>query len=440
MEGFENKMTVTQSETQLSKRKKIIRNSAVVFLGIILLLTFFSSTINNFLLPMVEYDSPDSGALIHEITAEGEVFPRKLETVYAYGSWKIKDLMVKEGDAVKAGDILATVDSKDLELEIKKKELELLKLRNELASYKSQSRDIDLEQYGEEVELALKAVQKAEKNLNDQKELFAADAIPLETVNEAQDRLDTAQRDYEQKQKLAEQKEKESTSGDQVYLNSVGEKEADIEVCRLELENMKKNYPGNGAVKAAFDGTVESVNTSSGASVNNGQVLIELVKKDTGLAVKWSLDSKSASQAALNDPVDFTGESAETLELSGIVNEKKYIASEGQFEYVSYIDEAENKPQVGQKFNVTLRKSSEQYRTLLPAASVIDEGGKDYVFLLKTRDGILGKEYYVDKIEVKVLEKDDLHCAISGESIQSDEKIVIFATKVLSDNDQVKLR
>ncbi len=433
-------MIALQNENQPDKRKKIIRNSAVIFLIIILLLTFFSSTINNFLLPEVEYETPSSGTLLHEINAEGEVFPQQLDNIYAYGNWKIKDIRVEDGDTVKKGDVLASVDSNDLELVMKKKELELLKLQNELVRYKSQYQDIDLEQYDADIELASRSVQKAEKNLKDQKELYAVDAVALETVNEAQDKLDAAKRDYIQKQKLAEQKEKDSSSGDQTYRNSVREKEADIEVCSLELENMKKNYPDKGEIKASFDGTVESIKVSSGASVNNGQVLFELVKKETGVSIKWSLEGKAASQVSLKDSVDFTVETSGNFELKGTVDEKNYIAREGWFEYVSYVDEPGNKLQVGQKVKVAVRKTSSPYRTVLPSGSIVKEGGRDYVYLLKTRDGILGTEYYVDKIEVKVQETDDFSTAVTDGSIQGDEKIVVFATKVLSDNDQVKLR
>lgn len=82
-------MEVLQTEAQTYKKKKIVRNAAIIFITVVVLLTFFSKTINNFLLPEVEYGSPRSGTLTKEITAQGEVIPLKTETVNAYGSWKL---------------------------------------------------------------------------------------------------------------------------------------------------------------------------------------------------------------------------------------------------------------------------------------------------------------------------------------------------------------
>jgi len=429
-----------QTDMQLMKRKKVIRKAAVIFICIIILLTFFSNTINNFLLPEVEYDTPSGGVLSNEITAEGEVIPVSVETIYAYGNWKLKSIEVQEGQEVSAGTTLAVIDAQDIQLEMRKAELDIIKLENELKKYKNQYQTIDIEQYRADCDEAYKAVQKAEKELKDQKELYAIDAVALAAVNEAQDKLEEAKANYEKKQRVLKQKEEESLKTSDNYNLDLAQKEAELEVSRLELQKMKKNVPADGVIRATTDGIIKSIPVRSGAVVSSGQVLFEMVKKESGLAVKWTLDIKPAGKVKIGDSVEFSGEGNSKFSFSEKVNEKRYLAKEERYEFTSYINPKEDKPEIGQILNVSIRKESKRYNTLVPKSSVVDEGGRKYIFILKEREGVLGKEMYVVKQEVTVSEEDDFYSAISGGGVDSDDKIVKFSTKALSDGLQVKLR
>lgn len=433
-------MAVLQAEAQIDKRKKIIRNVAIVFVSVIVLLTFFSKTINNFLLPEVEYRNTTSGTLTKEITAQGEVFPLNTETVNSYGTWKITDIKIKEGATVARGDALAVIDSNDIKLELKRMELNLLKMQNALKLYKNGIQTINIDQYRSDAEVALKAVKKAEKKLKDQKELYAFDAVALQSVNEAEEQLDTAKRDYEQKQKLLSQKEEESKKGGEDYQTTVREKEAEVEVCRLELENKKKNTPEDGIIKSPVNGIVRSISFENGATANSGQELFEIVKNETSIYIKWTLDSEAASQVDKKASVRFTTAEPEKLELSGAVKDKKYLVNEGAYEYIAEIKKAKENLEIGQKVDVLIQKSSIPYNMIVPNSSVIKEGGKPCVYIVKTKDGIMGKESYVQKVEVTVTEADDFDSAISGGGITTEDKIVVFSSKPLSDKIQVKLR
>lgn len=55
----------------------------------------------------------------------GSVEAAQTATVYAEASGKVLELMVEEGDAVKAGDVIAVLDSSDVEYEIALKEANL---------------------------------------------------------------------------------------------------------------------------------------------------------------------------------------------------------------------------------------------------------------------------------------------------------------------------
>lgn len=429
-----------QTESQLFKRKKIIRRAAVIFICVIILLTFFSSTINNFLLPTVECNTASSGTLTNEITAVGEVFPVSTEAVYAYGNWTVRDMKVKEGQEVATGEELAVIDSKDLQLDIKKAELNVLKLENELKRYKNGFQEADMEQYKSDCEAALKAVQKARKNLDDQKELYTVDAVSQQDVNDAQDKLDAAKSDYNQKQRVLSQKETESKKAGESYGINIEEKQSELEVGRLELQKMKNNIPLDGIIKAPAGGFVRSISVEKGSVTGSGQVLLEIVKKESGLAVRWMLETKPAGEVEINDTVEISGEADENFNFNGKVKEKRYLTEEGRYQFTSQFDNSEEDLKIGQKVDIKVRRESRQYKTLVPNSSIVDEGGRKYVFLLKERKGILGTESYVQKMEITVQEEADLYSAVSLSGFTGDEKIVVFSSKALSDGLQVKLR
>ncbi len=432
-------MAVLQSEGQIDRRKKIIRNAAIIFITIIVLLTFFSKTINNFLLPEVECGSARPGTLTTEVLSRGEVVPINTETINSYGNWKVNDIKVEEGTTVKKGDVLAVIDSSDIMLDIKRLELNLLKMENNLKLYKNQLQDKDLDQYIDDVEVAQKAVKKAEKKLEDQKALYAYDAVALESVNDAQEQLDNAKRDYEQKQKLLSKKEEESKKSGDDYQITLREKESEIQVCRLELENKKKNTPTNGVIKAPVDGIVKSIFVKAGATTNGGQELFEIVKNEAGMHVKWNLTSKESSLVDGKYSIKFTVTEPEEIEFSGFIKEKKYLSDEGTYEYIAEIKDVNETINIGQKVEVLIQKSNGPYQTIVPNSSVIKEGGKDCVYVLKTKDGIMGEENYVQKLEVTVDDSDDFNSAISGGGLSEEDRIVVFSSKPLSDKIQVKL-
>lgn len=433
-------MNELNTEMNTGKRRKWVRSAAAIFISIILLLTFFSKTINNFLLPVVEVENAYSGTLENEITAQGEVSPLNTETINSYGAWKIKQLKVKEGDSVKKGDILAVIDSGDSELEIKKMELNIIKLKDDLKLYKNKANTSTIDSLKDDLETAKIAIDKAEKKLQEQKALYSYDAVTKESVEQAEEVLDTAKRDYESKQKALKQKEEELKKEGEDFQTNVSQKEHELEVGRLELENLKNNLPKNGVIKSPVTGTIKSVSIENGSTASSGQKLFEIIRNEAGYCVKWTLNSEAAGQINKKDSVTFKISEPESMELTSIVEGKKYSAESGAYEYSASLKDKKGQLEIGQKVDVLAKKSSKQYQMLVPNGSVIEEGGKKCIYLLKTKDGIMGEEQYVEKLEVNVIESDDFDSAIEGGGITSDDKIVVTSSKALSDKVQVKLR
>lgn len=100
------------------KNRAWVKDAAIVFLIVLLLLTFFSNTIMNHSLPEVATTMVSSGSITAKVRGTGTVTANGSHKVKASSSFSIGKVMVKPGQEVNAGDVLfvlGAADSTELE-------------------------------------------------------------------------------------------------------------------------------------------------------------------------------------------------------------------------------------------------------------------------------------------------------------------------------------
>ncbi|WNC12900.1 efflux RND transporter periplasmic adaptor subunit [Brevibacillus brevis] len=98
----------------------------------------------------------DVGTVKKTIFASGTVEAKAREEVKPELSGKVERLLVKEGQTVKKGDVLFTVDSTDAQLEMQKQELGILRAQKELAELKDKKDRIKADKEGKIKEVLVK--------------------------------------------------------------------------------------------------------------------------------------------------------------------------------------------------------------------------------------------------------------------------------------------
>ena len=93
-------------EVQRGKRRGWIKNAAIIFLAIMLVLTFFSNTIMNHSLPEVATQYVSSGTITERIRGTGTVSANSAYDVKIQENRVIKTVAVRKGDTVEVGDVL----------------------------------------------------------------------------------------------------------------------------------------------------------------------------------------------------------------------------------------------------------------------------------------------------------------------------------------------
>ena len=113
------------------KNREWVKNAAIVFLAVLLVLTFFSNTIMNRSLPEVATQDVTDGAIVSKVRGSGTVTANGNNQVKMEKTRVIRAVLVKSGQEVKAGDILFTLGEGSSE------EIEALeeKIRNLQNSY-----------------------------------------------------------------------------------------------------------------------------------------------------------------------------------------------------------------------------------------------------------------------------------------------------------------
>jgi len=144
------------------KKRGWVKNAAIVFLAVMLVLTFFSNTIRNRSLPEVAAQYTTSGTITARIRGSGTVSANESYEVKARQSRTVSERLVTVDDKVSIGDVLIRfegTESKELEearTTLKTKELDLEKML------------IDLSRGDGALAGAARAVTEARNNLNDE--------------------------------------------------------------------------------------------------------------------------------------------------------------------------------------------------------------------------------------------------------------------------------
>ena len=117
------------NEKETKKKREWVKNAAIVFLSVMLVLTFFSNTIMNYSLPEVATQYVQRGTITAKVRGTGNVEAADPYKVMVKESRVISSVAVKQGDTVEKDQVLYYLeDAESDELTKAKDELEELEL------------------------------------------------------------------------------------------------------------------------------------------------------------------------------------------------------------------------------------------------------------------------------------------------------------------------
>ncbi len=130
------------------KNREWVKNVAIIFLSVLLVLTFFSNTIMNHSLPEVATQNVTNGSITARVRGTGTVTAVGTNTVKATETREIRAVMVKVGQSVEAGDVLFVLGQGDItELQAAQEQLRQLQISYQRAAISVPSANYDLDYY-----------------------------------------------------------------------------------------------------------------------------------------------------------------------------------------------------------------------------------------------------------------------------------------------------
>ena len=375
---------------QETARKKKIGELGLLFVSVVVALTFFSGTINNFTLARVETARPTNGALVKEIFGEGTVEAKATYEEYTDTSLRVKEVMVGLGDRVTKGQPLISLDVDTLKSDHQDEQARYQQLEISLAGARADQK-------------------QKQRNYDITKTLFDNGGESAVNVQNAEKSLADAERNCRN-----------------IQLN--------LETQAKKVENLAKQVEGGGVYTAPVDGIITELNFAKGSMTNNSLPLYKLADPRQGFRLIVPVANDLADYARPGDTVNVNILSLEDKKAEGkidkIVADSRHPGEEKDLWVGLSVDGVTG----GEKGEIYLSKKTKQYPTLIPNSAVYFDSDGSYIYILKSQKGPLGTENYIQKMPVNVEDYDNEKCALS--EMVMDE-VVVQSDKPLEDGDKV---
>lgn len=431
-------MNNSTQDMDVTKKKLLIKISTV-FLGVLILLTFFSNTINNFSLPRVMVEQPISGALNKDITAEGMVEEKETVKAYTQSSREVLEVYIKQGSKVKKGDAIMRLDKEAIQdslnqelLLLEKAKLSLEKLTNLIAQE-------SLVSYERSIKAAKEKLMQTEKSLKSVKDLYEIGAEAKVTLDKAQTDYDNAKEEYQYKQEDYTEAVKGGRKKEEDRERDIKDRQLDIQLQQLKVNNIKKELSAQSEIVSPCDGIIKEIGFEKGAMTNASAALYTIIDTSKGFQLRASVDNDSIKLLKLNDTVEITLKNFNDKLLEGkLIEIKENAQSKGEKKDI-IISLPQEGVVGGETGEIRVDIKSQNYEILVPNSTVGEDDKGKFVYVLKEKKGPLGNEYYLQRATVTIDDHDNFRSAILS-GLDPNEKIIISSSKdTLSDGCRVML-
>lgn len=483
-------------EKKTNQKKDKIKNLAIIFLVVMLLLTFFSNTIMNYSLPEVSTAYAQSGTVTSKVRGSGTVETAEDYEVKVTENHIIGSVKIKVGDEVNEGDLLFVLDGSgatgddtalkeaqdtldSLELDYNKAllaavpsyaldNLEIKSAREELNTAisnqtraagradlqdkvnKAQLKVNELQAEVDDLQVQLESVSgnsatKVSKKLKEKKKALAEANLTLTSLSadlEATPTIDDANAAVREKQKaldtllltLADKQTEDKVAQGQAALDLKASKKK-VEDQRKLVEKLK-NGGEESEIKAKNGGVVKSVNCIAGDTVTPDGALATIAVTGNGYSVSFSVTKEQSKLVK-------TGQTAEIQNVWGtdmtaeLVSVKPDLENPDKNMVLTFRIQGEDTV-VGQSLTLSVGEKSAPYDVIVPNSAIREDNNGKFVLVVNVKSSPLGNRYVLSRADVEVLASDDTNSAVSG-GLFGYEYVVTNATKPLESGMKVRL-
>ena len=446
---------------QQTGRKDWIKNIAIIFLSIMLVLTFFSNTIMNYSLPQVATQYVQQGDISPKVRGSGVAEVEDPYSVKVPNARIISAVNVQVGDTVKKDDVIFELQDQESD--------ELKQARQDLADAKSNfqkalfSGDLTNEaverirngEYLTDDEMQ-ERLDAANSNYNDALEEDMEAGLEVERLGGGSDTsgmgaTQAAEVAAKDARKLAEaqaykaETEAELTKATNKRDATIKSIQAELEIKAIKktmdeaearVEKLEKAEKG-ATVKAPVAGTITSITYSAGDTTSSDTAGAVIQQEGKGMTVSFTCTKEQAQTLKVGEeakPQNEWAYSEFSAKLVSIAPDPSDTAGSRILKFEIQSPEVE----AGDNVQLSVGANSKSYDLTVPNSAVREDNNGKFILIVSSKESPLGNRYIATRVDVQVLDSDELLSAISG-ALSGYEYVITTATKPVSAGMQVRL-
>ena len=413
---------------------------AIIILFIVLLL-FFSKTIYSYNLPQVTGTRPTRGSLSKLEISSGIASWAETETIFAACAGAVGRVFVREGDKVEKDQILFEMDFDiaaaqrryaeignnigRLEAEIRSIRSGIRNIREALAADDSRDADASTRDFNLETDMTAQTglivleLRRARLVLSNTRLAFELGSQSRNDLINAENNLLALLFKYQNEAENLE--------------HSLALKLIDLENLKITREGIAqvlRDYRNNAVIRAPMAGTISSLAAERGKYFQENAFLVSLgAGQEFIVECLISLDNNFVNPGDICELSNASHAFKGTVQRVRPVNNKKVIS-------ISVISDEIND---GETFDIAFEKNSTASFILVPSGAINLDNDGYFLYHIKRRRGMMGEEYYVERLNVFLGDSDRQNTAVLR-GITFFEPIVLVSDKALSTGITVSLK
>ncbi len=461
--------------------KKKLNKWLIIFFTCMIAFTIISRAVDNLCIIKVETDYAGTKELAKSLEASGELQGKDEVLINSAEGLLVAKVIVEVGEEVKSGELLYQIDVEDIQKLIsqKKDEIRNLELQSEEAAKQNESEqqrsNLNYMHLVENYEAAilnktraLEAIRYDIDQIWQKQEMLRKELSAEQQEYESLAGEDTE--DKEEKEGIIEELEQqlnilvsEVSEKENLYEQTQDEHDSMIRTARQELEkadvdiviqgtgvqqneiliNQKQqelsvlyNLRKNPDITSPVDGIVKELFVAAGTRTVNGADMV-LLNKNTGLEVAavFTQEGKELLHEGLMVNVE-TLQHGQEYNSSFPVSSVRIVDQTSQAIEIR-VDIPNSDLMIGSNVSVNFTTGAKKYPLVIERDALhLDAEDKYYVFVLKSRETLLGEEWKAVKREVRVIDKNEEYAAIEG--VLSTEEIIIESSRYVENGSRVK--
>lgn len=221
------------------------------------------------------------GDVIATVSAPGQLVPQRQASVYTRNGGLVKELLVKPGATLAAGQVLLRFDTAGLESQIAAQQTQVNAAQTALNALQAGSRSADQQLAQDAVAQASQAVSEAARSVTRAETDYRLGAIAAQTLDAARANLQRAQGTLEAARLRGAQLTQANT-------NAQAGARAQLEAARAQLRVLEEQRSAS-VVRAPMAGTLTDLSVALGQAVAGGTVIAQVADLSS-----WIVQSRVA--------------------------------------------------------------------------------------------------------------------------------------------------